>query len=195
MRIENMTYIRFTRAHVHTPDDGWRIFVTPIWLWKRVSLLRVVCEQMSDRCRLLGHLERPREQIHLVVFLAHLVRYTASPRLDAVEDVSLLVVARLADVDLLVLGEASGAALVVSCMKHHEAAVHDVFHGVITVTGSLHDFVLVETLRDPVHRLLGAIVPTSVDPLLLCFVLPHAIDLGHNGLGQIVRVADVNPVA
>lgn len=194
-KTENITYIRFTGPHVHCAYDGRRIFMTPVWLWQGVGRLRVRCEQVCDRCKVLLHLERPRIQVHLIVFLAHLVRYTASPRLDAVEDMSLFVVTRLANVDLLLWWEASRTALVVTRVEHHEAAIHNVLSRVIAVPASLHHFVLVEALRGSVHRLLRAIVPARIDPLLLCLVLPHSVDLGHYGLFQVVRVADVDPVA
>lgn len=77
-RVENqteiITYIRFTRSHMNSTNNGRRVFVTPVRLRQRVVLFGIRRKQMSDWSWLLLELVVHIVHVHLVVFLADLVR-------------------------------------------------------------------------------------------------------------------------
>lgn len=65
----------------------------------------------------------------------------------------------------------------------------------VTILTRLNHFIGVEMLFVMVDGLLGPIIPTGIDPFFAFWVLPRTVDLCHDGLRDIVRVLDVNPVA
>ena len=66
---------------------------------------------------------------------------------------------------------------------------------VISVLSSLDDLMLKEVAFITMNGLLGAVVPTSVDPFLAFAILPGTVYLGDDGLGQVVWILDMDPVA
>lgn len=149
---------------------------------------------MLNRAGDLLHPPRHVKEVHLIVPFSHLIRHTARPRLDLVKSESLLVIPRLADVDVFVRGESPGPALVEPCHKHDEAPVEDIFDLVVAVLPRLDHLVLKEVFLEAVHRLLGSVVPARVNPFLTSAILPGSIDLRHDGLGEVIRIPDVNPI-
>lgn len=158
-------------------------------------LLLAFLEQILDRTWHLLHLLRRIKQVHLVVLIANLIWQATRPSLDLVELVLLLIVACLAHVDFLVGWEVARAAFVVTCEEHDEAAVDYFIDGMVAILAGLDDFILIEVTVEAMDSLLGAIVPASVDPFVAICVLPGTVKLSHNGLGEIVGVLDVHPVA
>lgn len=169
--------------------------MTPVWFGQGICLFGIWGQQVSNWGWLLSQLARHVKQIHLVIPLAHLVRQTARPRLDAVECVSVLIVASLAHIDLLVARQSSWPPFVVPCMKHHIAAVDNVIQDMVTILSRLHHFVLIEALRHAMHRLLWSVVPARIDPFLAGLVLPQTVNLRHNRLLEVIGVANVYPIA
>lgn len=176
-------------------NNGRRIFVTPIRLRQRVVFFGIRRKQMSNWGWLLLEFVVHIVHVHLIIFLADLVRQTARPCLDAVESELLFVVPCLTDIDFFVSRKASWAAFVVASVEHDEAAIHNVVGEVISILTGLHNFILVEALRHAMDRLLGTIIPTRVDPLLASLIPPKTVDLRHNWFLQVVRVANVDPIA
>lgn len=180
---------------MNSTNNGRRIFVTPVRLRQRVALFGIRRKQMSNWGWLLLEFVVHFEHVHLVVFLADLIRQTARPCLDAVEGEFLFVVPRLTNIDFFVSRKASRAAFVVPSMKHDEAAVHNIVGEMVSILTSLHDFILVEALRHAVDRLLWTVVPARVDPLLASLIPPKTVNLRHDWFLQVVRIANMNPIA
>ena len=65
----------------------------------------------------------------------------------------------------------------------------------IPILSCLDNFMWVEMLFILMHGLFRAVVPACVHPLLAFRILPGAIYLGDNRLGDIVGVLNVNPVS
>lgn len=59
---------------------------------------------------------------------------------------------------------------------------------------SLDDLVLEEMFFVPMNCLLGAVIPTRIDPPLPATILPSSVYLRNDGFGEIVRVADMHPI-
>ena len=107
----------------------------------------------------------------------------------------LFVVSRFADVDGLVLRESARPSLTKPRYEHNAAPISAFLDSMVAILARLDDFILEEVLFKPVDCLIGPIVPTCVHPLLARIVCPYAVYLGHDGLGQVIDVGDVNPVA
>lgn len=77
-RLENqteiITYIRFTRSHMNSTNDRRCVFVTPVRLRQRVVLFGIRRKQMSDWSWLLLEFVVHIVHVHLIVFLADLIR-------------------------------------------------------------------------------------------------------------------------
>lgn len=138
---------------------------------------------------------RVREESHLVVPAADLLRHAAQPGLDLSESALVLVVPGVADIHALVGGQATRAALEEACDVHHIALVEDVLGGVVPVLAGLEDLLGEEVLLEVVDRLIGVVVPTSVDAPLAAAFLPYTEDLSDNGLVVGVAILDMDPVA
>jgi hypothetical protein len=150
---------------------------------------------MLDGTRNLLHLSRCIKQIHLVILLSHFIWHTTSPRLDLVQLELFLVVSSLTYVDLLVCWKSSRTALVVSSEEHDEAAINDFFNLVVTILTSLHNLVFIEVLLETMDSLFWPVIPASINPLLAFSILPCAVDLGNNRLGNIILVREMNPIS
>lgn len=107
----------------------------------------------------------------------------------------LLVVARVTDIDLFVFRKASWPASIIPCIEHNETAVNDLVDMVVPVLAGLDDLVWIEMLFILMHSLFRAVIPTCVHPLLAFRILPRSIYLGHDGLRNIVRVLDMDPIS
>jgi hypothetical protein len=190
-----MSHLRVSWTSMDCTDLRRGIFRTPLWFGQLVVLLLIILEHVCNRTW--GLLQFPWciEEIHYVVLVTNLIWQAACPSLDLVELVVLFVVARLAHVDLLVLREVARPTLVVPGDEHNEAAVHDFVDAMITILTSLDHFVFQKVSIETMHSLLGSVVPTGVHPLSAIRILPGAINLGHDGLGEIVRILYVHPVA
>lgn len=171
-----------------------RIGIRPGRLRKGVRLLRIFPEQMLDGTRNLPQLPRHGKQVHLVILVADLVGHAARPCLDLVELELLLVVSGLADIDGLALGEPSWPTFGVSGDEHDEATVVNFLDAVVTILARLDDLVLKEVLLKPMDRLLGAVVPAGIHPLVANTILPGPINLGNNRFPWVVGVGNMDPV-
>lgn len=176
-------------------NDRRRVLRAPGRRRQPVRLGGVLGEEVSDGTRVLRESDGDREEIHLVIRVPDLIRLAARPGLDLVEPLLILIVARLADEDLLVAREGPRPALSEARDVHHEAAVFDLVDGVVPVLAGLDDLVLEEALLDVVHGLLGSEEPAGVEPVGAVSVLPCAVDLRGDGLLGVVLVADEDPVA
>lgn len=83
----------------------------------------------------------------------------------------------------------------VPSVKHDEAAIHNIVGEVVSILTGFHNFILVETLRHAMNRLLGAVIPARVDPLLASLIPPKTVDLRHNWFLQVVWIANMDPIA
>lgn len=106
-----------------------------------------------------------------------------------------LVISGFADINFLVRGKIAWSTFVVACEEHHKAAIHHFIDGVITVLPCLDNFTIIEVPIKAVDSLLWTIIPACIDPLLSICVLPCPVDLSHNGLGKIVGILNMHPVA
>jgi hypothetical protein len=180
---------------VDSSDLGRGILRTPLWFGEIVVLFLLIFEHVRDWTWDFLQLPRRIEEVHHVILVSDLIRQAAGPGLDLVQLVVLLVVTRFADVDLLILGKVSRSALVVSCHKHDKAAVDYLINTVIAVLACLDHLVFEEMSVKSMHSLLWTVVPARVHPLPAICVLPCAVDLSHDRLGEIIYVLDVYPVA
>lgn len=176
-------------------DFRWGVWSTPNRLRHVVRLLLLVLfEQVLDGTRNLFELPGSIKQVHLIVFVANFIWQAAGPCLDLVQLVLLLVVTRLANVNLHVGWRVSGSAFVVACEKHDEAAVDHLVDGMVAILPSLDHFILIKVAIEAMDGLLGSIVPACIDPLAAVLILPGAVDLSHNRFGQVVGILDVDPI-
>ena len=176
-------------------NKGGCIRCPPCRLGKGISRLSIIPQKMLNRTRHLSEPTRSIEEIHLVVLIANLIGQAASPRLDLVELVLLLIVSRFADVYSLVFRKAARPSLAVPRYEHDKAPVYNFLDSVVAILARLDDFTSKEVFFKTMDRLLWSIIPTRIHPLLPGIVFPCPIDLGHNGLGQVIRIGDMNPVA
>lgn len=176
-------------------NDRRHVLVAPSRLRQRISRLRIQPDEVLYRAGELLHPQGLRERIRDVVLLPDFVWHTARPCLDPGKSALLLVVPRLADIHALTGRQPTGASFEETRHEHDKAPINDLLDGVVAVLRRLGDLVLIEVLVLVVHGLLGAVVPAGVDPALALGVLPEPEDLSNDGLGQIICVVDVNPVA
>jgi hypothetical protein len=64
----------------------------------------------------------------------------------------------------------------------------------ISILTSLDHFVFEKMFLISVDCLLGSIIPTRIDPFLTFRILPSSIDLGNDGLREIVRILKMDPI-
>lgn len=150
---------------------------------------------MLDGARHLFYAAGHVEEIHFVVFVSNFVGYAACPGFNFVESILLLVVPRLTHIHVFAWREPSRSTLVEAGDEHDEAAIQDVAYLVVTILSCLHHFMFEKVLLMPVNCLFWSVVPACIDPLLPSAVLPGPKNLCNYGLGQVVRVANVDPVA
>jgi hypothetical protein len=105
-----------------------------------------------------------------------------------------LVVPAFAYINILVWRKPSWSTFVVTREEHDKAAVDNLIDWVVAVLARLEDFVVEEMSIKPMHCLLRAIVPASIDPFSTIGILPRSIYLSNDGLCQVVGVLNVNPV-
>lgn len=149
---------------------------------------------MLDGARYLLHATGRAEQVHLVVFFPDFVRHTARPGFDLVESEFLFVVPRLAHVHIFAWRKASRPTFVEARDEHDEAAIQEVTNLVVAVLPRLDHLAFEKVLLVSVDRLFWSVVPASIDPLLPSTVLPSPEYLCHDGLGQVVGIANVDPI-
>ena len=89
---------------MHSADLWRRTLSTPRHLRQLICLLLLLFEHIGERRGELFHRTSMVEEVHLIVFISHLVRKAASPSFDGVELMTLLVVSIPADVDLCAFG-------------------------------------------------------------------------------------------
>jgi hypothetical protein len=179
---------------MHSSNEGRRVGCPPSRLREGIIWLRIVPEQMLDGTGELFESSRHIKEIHLVVLLSDLIRQTASPCLDLVEPVLLLIVPRFAHVHLFVLGEAARSAFVVAGNEHDEASVYNFVDSVVSILPSLDYFILEEVLLESMDSLFWTIVPARIDVLLPGLVLPSPVDLSDDGLCQVIWIGDMDPI-
>lgn len=107
----------------------------------------------------------------------------------------LFVVSCLANVNLFVGREVARSTFVVASEEHDETAIYNLVDGMIAILSSLDNLILIEVAIEAVDGLLGTVIPAGIDPLVALGILPCAVDLGDNRLGEVVCVLEVNPVA
>jgi hypothetical protein len=134
------------------------------------------------------------KQVHLIVLLSNLVGNAACPRLDLVEPELFFIVARLAHVYLFVPWEPTRSAAAKTGDEHDKATIQDVLDLVIPILTGFHHLMVEEMLVEAMHCLLRPVIPTRVDPTLAVSILPGPIYLSNNRLGEIIWVADMNPI-
>lgn len=144
---------------------------------------------------MLLHFLRLLEQVHFVVLVAYLIWQTASPGVDPVECMLVLVVSIFANVDFFVGRKSSRTASAEARNEHHEATIDNLFDTMVSVLACLDDLVFEEMPVKSMHSLLGSVIPARVDKFSARCVLPCSIDLCDNWLRQIIRVLDMNPVS
>ena len=83
----------------------------------------------------------------------------------------------------------------ISSYEHDKAPIYNLTNAMITILTRLNYFFFEEVFFKSVDRLFRTVIPTCVHPLLARIVCPYAVYLGHDGLGQVIDVGDVNPVA
>lgn len=180
---------------MHGTNNGRCVCCPPGRFRELIRFLRIRLQEVFDWA---GHLlEPPRliKQLHLVVLLPHFVGHAARPRLDLVELTSRLVVPRLAHVHLLIRRQSTRPSFIEPRNEHDEASVEHLFDLVVAILARLGHLVLEKVLLEPVHRLLGTVVPASVDPSLSSSVLPSSEYLRDNGFGHVVDITNMHPVA
>lgn len=179
----------------HGTDDGRRIFDPHLCFRQWITFFRVGREKVCDRTGEFLESALLLKRFQFVISSADFVWNAALPRLDLVEVPLRFVIATLAHVDgSLALIQALGTSARVSGEEHDVALSENFVNVVVTVLASFDDFVLVKLLLHPVHGLLGAVIPASVDPDLAIGVFPGSENLCYCGYVGVIGVNDVNPV-
>jgi hypothetical protein len=135
------------------------------------------------------------KEIHLIVFLADLIRKAARPRLDFVEFVLFLIIARFANINVFIVWKSAGATLIMPCEKHNETPIDYFVNMMVSILACLNNLVLVEMSFKSMHCLLRPIIPASINPLLAVRILPSTVNLSDNRLCNIIGILNVDPVA
>lgn len=163
-------------------NNGRSIWASPSRSRELICFFGIVTQEVFDWTGYLLHLTRNIKQIHLVIFVPHLVRNTTGPCLDFVEVELFFVVPRLADVDVLIWRKPPGTSLVEPSDEHYVAAVDNVCNRMVAVLACLDHLVYIKVFLETMNCLLWPVVPTSINPLLASTILPCAEYLSNNGL-------------
>ena len=180
----------------HSADDGWRIVDPHLCLRERVTFLCVCREKVRNWAGEFLESSLFLKGNQFVISPADLVWNATLPCLDLVKVPLCFVIATLTHVDgSLALIQALGTSARVSGEEHDVTFPENFVNVVVAVLAGLDDFVLVELLFNPMHRLLRAVVPAGVDPDLTIRVFPGPEDLCYCRLIWVIGINNVNPVA
>ena len=187
------THILIPGALKHRSNYRGRIVGTPPWLCRGRS--RVVLQQVQQRTWGFSTFTGLVEQVHLIIFISNLVRQTTCPCLYFVHLVSLLIISRFADIYFLSRTKATRSPSAKASDKHDEAPVNDLVNSMISILTRLDNLFRKKVLFELMDRLLGSVVPASVDPIFAVAVLPGTIDLSNDRFRHIVGILDVYPIS
>lgn len=196
MFLHAATHLWIAGPHMNSSYLWRSVWSTPNWLWEFVRLLLFIFfEQIFDRTRYFLHLLWRLEQVHLVVLVPDFIRQATRPCLDLIKLMLLFVISCFTDIDFLICWEISRSSFVVPREEHNEASIHNLIYGMVTILASLDDLIFKKMTVISVHRLLGSVVPTSINPFGAILILPCAVDLSNNWFSEVVGVLDMYPVA
>jgi len=79
-------------------------------------------------------------------------------------------------------------------MEHNEAPAFNLFDPMVSILAGLHNLVLIEMLVESVNGLFRPVIPACVDPILTGRIRPRFEYLCHDGLIQVIWIANMNPI-